>query len=218
MITLYGMTVSFPVNRVRLCLNAMEQDYEFVILNPLAGETRTEAFLSMSPAGKIPAIDVDGVTVFESNAIMKYLCRQFESDYYPSDIKQQTAVDSWCDFSAIHVGNGVAKAMFNKVFAPALGMPVDEQSMKDGYGFIERFFAVVDQQLSKTPFIAGDSMTIADFSLLATVDPADVLEVDLNQYPHLNSWCQKLKAEDFYTRMHASFAESLQALMQAMQG
>ena len=93
MIKVYGLELSFPVNRVRLCLNAMELEYEFVRINPLAGETQTEDYLKMHPAGKIPAIDDAGFTLFESNAIMKYLCRKYKSDFYPDDITAQAHVD-----------------------------------------------------------------------------------------------------------------------------
>ena len=48
MIKLYGFKPSFPVNRVRLCLNAMGVEYEHIPVNPLAGETQTEEYLKMS--------------------------------------------------------------------------------------------------------------------------------------------------------------------------
>ncbi len=215
MIKLYGLGVSFPVNRVRLCLNALNLDYEFIQTNPMAGDTQSADYLKMSPAGKIPAIDVDGFTLFESNAIMRYLCRKYESGFYPADIEAQGRVDAWCDFSAIHVANGVGKVLFNRLLAPMLEMEVDEQSLKDGYAFIDRFFGVADRQLAKSSHVAGDELTIADFSLLATVDPAEVLEVDVTQYPKLDAWRKKLMSEKFYTKVHKSYAETLQAMMAA---
>ena len=106
MLKLYGLELSFPVNRVRFCLNAMGIDYEYIRINPIAGETQTEDFLKLSPAGKIPAIDDDGFGLSESNTIMKYIARKHNSDFYPTDIVAQANVDMWLDFIAIHVGNG----------------------------------------------------------------------------------------------------------------
>ena len=213
---LYGLELSFPVNRVRFCFNAMGLDYELIRLSPIAGETQTEEYLKLSPSGKIPAIDDDGFGLFESNAIMKYAARKYNSDYYPADIETQANVDKWLDFIAIHVANGVGKVLFNKILAPAIGADVDEQSMKDGYGFIERFFAVVDQQLASSAYIAGDTMTIADFCLLGTVDPVDILEVDMSAFPHLEAWRKKMMVEDFYKKVHNSYNETLEAMMSAM--
>ncbi len=215
MIKLYGLGVSFPVNRVRLCLNALNLVYEFIQTNPMAGDTQSADYLKMSPAGKIPAIDVDGFTLFESNAIMKYLCRKYDSGFYPADIESQAKVDAWCDFSAIHVANGVDKVLFNRLLAPMLEMEVDEQSLKDGYAFIDRFFGVADRQLEQSSHIAGDQLSIADFCLLATVDPAEVLEIDITQYPDLDAWGKRLMSEKYYKTMHKSYAETLEAMMAA---
>lgn len=214
MIKLYGFQPSFPVNRVRLCLNAMELEYQLIPTNPLAGENQTDEYLKMSPSGKIPALDDDGFALFESNAIMKYLCRKHKSDFYPSDITSQANVDKWLDFTAMHLGNGIAKVLFNKIIAGIIDAPVDEQSLADGYSFIERFLKVIDKQLGTSTFLASNSMTIADFCLLATIDPLEVIEVDINDYPNVKAWREKLMQEDFYKKMHNSYGEMLEGIMQ----
>ena len=139
MIKLYGFELSFPVNRVRLCLNAMGKDYEFIRINPLAGENRSDDYLKINPSGKIPAIDDGGFCLSESNAIMRYLCRKYRSEFYPENIEAQANVDKWLDFTAAHLGNGFNKVLFNKYIAGIAGIEVDEQSIKDGYAFIQRF-------------------------------------------------------------------------------
>jgi glutathione S-transferase len=214
MITLYGLELSMPVNKIRMCLNALNQEHEFVRVNPLAGETQTESYLKMHPAGKVPAFDDDGFFLFESNAIMRYLCRKHSSDLYPNDIIAQAKVDQWLDFSSIHVSNGVTKIFFNKILAPIIdGAEVDEQSLLDGYNFLKRFLPIVNDQLGTTAFLAGDSMTIADISLLAIIDPAEVLEVDIAEYPHLNAWRKKIMNEAFYKKTHNSYSETFDTMM-----
>lgn len=213
MIKLYGLNLSFPVNRVRMCLNAMELDYEFIVVNPLAGETQKEEYLKLNPSGKIPALDDNGTALFESNAIMKYLCRKHNSDFYPDDIVAQANVDKWLDFIGAHLSNGLAKVLFNKVIAGLIDAEVDEKSMQDGYGFMERFMKVIDQQLGKSNYLAGDKMTIADFCLLATVDPVEAIDFDLADYPNIQSWRNKLTSEPFYKKVHNSYKETLDAVM-----
>lgn len=188
MITLYGLELSFPVNRVRMCLNALNLDYEFISVNPLAGETQTEPYLKLHPAGKVPAFDDDGFILFESNAIMKYLCRKQNSDYYPSDINDQAKVDQWLDFTTIHLANGINKVFFNKVVAPMIKADVDEKSIEDGYNFIKRFLPIINDQLAASTYLATDSMTIADFCLLGTIDPIELIDIDITEYPHIDTW------------------------------
>lgn len=210
MIKLYGFEPSFPVNRVRLCLNALELEYKFISTNPIEGECQTEEYLKMSPAGKVPAIDDDGFALFESNAIMKYLCRKHKSDFYPADITAQANVDKWLDLTAIHLGNGIGKVLFNKVIAGLVGADVDEQSLKEGYAFVERFLGIIDKQLGTSTYLASNNLTIADFCLLSTIDPAEVVEVDISQYPNVDTWRNKLMQESFYTKMHNSYGEMLE--------
>jgi glutathione S-transferase len=194
----------------------MKLEYEFIEVNPLAGENKTEEYLKVNPGGKIPAIDDDGFTLCESNAIMKYLCRKHKSDFYPDEIKAQAEVDKWLDFTAIHIANGFGKVLFNKVLAGMVGATVDEQSLKDGYGFIERFLGTIDKQLETSAFLAGETMTIADFCLLGTVDGAEVVDVDMSQYPKLNAWRNKLMQKRFYKNVHNSFGETLESAKASM--
>ena len=216
MIKLYGFELSIPVNRVRLCLNAMGLDYEFVRVNPMAGEHQTKEHLKRHPAGKIPAIDDEGFTLFESNAIMKYLCRKYKSEFYPEEIIAQAQVDQWLDFITNHLANGFNKVLFNKFIAGIVGADVDERSLQDGYGFIKRFLAVIDKQLGASTFVAGNNMTIADFSLLATVDPAELIDINLQDYPNVDAWRNKLLKEKFYTDMHNSFGEAMEKMKAVM--
>ena len=213
MITLYGLALSFPVNRVRFCLNAMDLEYDFVSVNPLAGETQTEEYLKIHPVGKIPALDDDGFVLFESNAIMKYLCRKHDSEYYPDETKAQAIVDQWSDFTTIHLANGIMKVAFNKLLAPVIEAEVDEVSIKDGYNFINRFLPIINDRLGTSAFLAGDNMTIADFCLLGTIDPVDMIDIDLSEHPHVDAWRKNLMAKDFYKRVHNSYSESYNALM-----
>ena len=91
-------------------------------------------------------------------------------------------------------------------------MDIDEQSLKDGYGFIGRFFGVLDQHLENNEYLANGKLSIADLGLLATVDPADIIEIDMSEYPYLNKWRQKLMQEDYYQKMHSSYAVALEAM------
>lgn len=212
MIKLYGLEQSFPVNRVRLCLNAMKLEYEFIRIRPFKGENKTKDYLKINPGAKIPAIDDDGFTLFESNAIMKYLCRKYNSDYYPEDVEAQAHVDKWLDYIAIHLGNGFGKVLFNKFLAKIVGAEVDERSLQDGYNFIERYLGIIDKQLATSLFVAGNTMTIADFCLLSTIDPSEAIEINITDYPGVNAWRTKLMQESFYKKMHNSFGETLDKL------
>jgi glutathione S-transferase len=209
MLKIYGIDVSPPVNAVRMCANALGLEYEYIQVNIPEGEHKSEKYLALNPVGKVPAIDDDGFTVFESAAIMKYLCRKNDANYYPQDLFRQAIVDQWLSFVCVHIYMALARVLFNKVIGPLIGAPVDEQSLKTGYEFLARFLPVIEGQLKKTKYLAGDELTIADFALLANVDPAEVIELDLSQYPKLNAWRENLRSQDFYQKVHKYYGESI---------
>lgn len=209
MLKIYGTDPSSPVNAVRMCANALGLEYEYIQVNMSEGEHKSEKYLALNPVGKVPAIDDDGFTVFESAAIMKYLCRKNGANYYPQDLLKQAIVDQWLSFVCVHIYMALARVLFNKVVGLLIGAPVDEQSLKTGYEFLARFLPVIEGQLKKTKYLAGDELSIADFALLANVDPAEVVELDLTPYPKLSAWRENLQAQGFYQKVHKFYGESL---------
>ena len=211
MLKIYGFDFSSPANKVRMCANALGLEYEYIQVNMREGEHKSDKYLAVNPAGKVPAIDDDGFTLFESNAIMKYFCDKSSSSYYPKDPLKRAIVDQWCDFVSIHIHMAFVRVTFNKIVAPQMGFDVDERSLRDGQVFLGQFLPVIEGQLGKTELLAGDELTIADFCLLATVDPAEMIELDLTPYPKLNAWRENLRAQEFYQNVHKFFGESMMA-------
>lgn len=206
---LYGGDLSFFVSKVRMLMNYLDMDYTYERVSIPKGETRTPEYLRMHPGGKIPALDDDGFYLFESNAMLRYLAQKVNSPLYPTALKQRAQVEQWIDFVSMHVGNGISRVLFNKVIAPKFGMPVDENSLKDGMAFLERFLPVVENQLAKSSYLAGDALTLADFVLLATVDPLEIIGVDVAAYPKLQAWRESLRAQPFYQKVHAAYGVAL---------
>jgi glutathione S-transferase len=215
MIKLYGIGISFNVSKVRYCLNYLDLDYEWVQTNPMQGENQTKEFLKISPTGKIPAIEVDGVAIFESNAINKYLASKYRSGIYPSDLEQRVKVDAWMDYGAIHIANAMGRVLFNRILAPMIGKEVDENSLKTGLEFLAQYLPICDRQLAKNKYLAGDKLSLADINLLAIVDPAEMAQIDLSPFPNVVKWRNDLKAQDFYQKCYKDFGQYVQEMMNA---
>ncbi len=209
MLTIYGSDLSAPANKVRFAANAMGLEYEYKKIDLRAGEHQKPEFLKINPVGKIPALSDDGLNLFESNAIIRYLADKNKSSLYPKDLKGRALVDEWMDFGSMHIGAALAKVMYNRVFAPLRGVAVDENSIKEGLGFLDRFLPVVDHQLGKHSYLTGSQLTLADINLLALLDPCEIAGIDLSKYKNIVGWRNELKEQNFYTRCHAEYGETL---------
>ena len=210
MLKIYGHPMSAPTNKVRMCANAAGLDYELVVIDLSTGEHKGEDFLTINPAGQVPAIDHDGFRLFESNAISKYLAKS-KPGLYPAEPAKQALVDQWCDFVSNLVMPGIGRILFNRLLAPQIGLPVDEAAITEGEEILARSLPIVESQLNVHAHLAGDDFTIADIALLATVDPVEAIALDLTPYPKLSSWRQQLREQDFYTRVHKYYGEGATA-------
>ncbi len=211
MLKIYGFDVSTPSNAVRMCANALGLSFEYVQVNLPEGEHRSDSFLAVNPIGKVPAIDDDGFRFSESVAIMKYLCRKHVSPLYPEDMTEQARVDQWCSFVSVHIHMAMGRVFFNQIVAPRLGLEVDERSMRDGREFLDRFLPIVEGQLDKSAYLAGDTLSIADLCCVNVLDPAEMIELDLAPYPKLSAWRKTLRGQDFYRKVHGDYGAAMMA-------
>jgi glutathione S-transferase len=208
MLNLYGNPLSSPTNKVRYVANYLNISYDFHIINIGAGEQRNPEFLKINSFGRIPAIDDNGFTLAESNAIIRYLADKNNSSLYPRELQQRARVDQWMDYAAQHIAIPTSKIMFNTYYYKFLNMEKDERSLQDGYHFLERNLPAVEQQLKQHAYIAGDTMTIADIAMLAALDVCELSKVDLTVHSNLNAWRTKLMNEAFYQRCHKNYTET----------
>lgn len=205
MLTLYVHPFSTPALAVELTANATGTSFEKHVVDLQNGEQRSEAYQAINPAGKVPAL-VDGdFTLSESLAIQRYLARRKNSDLYPEDIKGQAKVEQWMDYAAHHVRMPYGRIQFNKILAPMIGQPSDEASIQMGLHFLSQNFPIIEAQLTKHEFLCGNSLTLADITLLAAMDPTELLEIDLSDYPYLTRWRMALRERDFYQNTHSHF-------------
>ncbi len=207
MIKLYGIGLSFNVSKVRYCLNYLNLKYDWVQTNPIAGENRTDEYASICPTGKVPAIGIDGFKLFESNSINRYLATINNSSIYPQDAKKRAVVDAWMDYVAIHVAHALGRVLFNRVFAPMTGQKVDQESIRVGLEFLDKYFPILEKQLSQNPYLAGKEFSLADINLLSVLDPCELAQINIDRYPALKKWRAGLKSQPFYQKCYSDYTQ-----------
>jgi len=195
---IYGDTQSGNCYKIKLLCELLQLDYEWIDVDILAGDTQQSAFLSKNPNGKIPLLELpDGNVLTESNAILNYLAA--ESDLLPTDAFALAKVQQWQFFEQYSHEPYIAVARF---IAKYLGLPEDrradyESKHQGGY----KALAVMEKQLSKTAFLAGDKFTTADISLYAYTHVAHEGGFELTEYPKISAWLASIKTMPNYRKM-----------------
>lgn len=198
MYKVYGDYNSGNCYKVKLMLNLLGSEYEWVPVDILNGETQTPAFLEKNPNGKIPVLELeDGTCLWESNAILNFLADS--SSYLPSEPRLRTQVLQWQFFEQYSHEPSVAVARFIQFY---LGLPAERMTeyramQKAGY----RALAVMEQQLDRTPFLVGENFSIADIALYAYTHVAHQGGFDLAPYTGIRRWLDRVKAQPGYIGM-----------------
>ncbi|OEC60192.1 glutathione S-transferase family protein [Pseudomonas sp. ENNP23] len=191
MYKVYGDVISGNCYKVKLILELLGQPYQWVPVDILKGETRSEAFLALNPNGKIPVLELeDGTTLWESNAILNFLAEG--SDLLPTEPRLRTQVLQWQFFEQYSHEPYVAVARFIKRYQ---GMPAERAEeyqvcLVRGY----KALRVMEQQLSRTPYLVGDTYSIADIALYAYTHVAEEGGFDLSGVPAIQAWMARVAA------------------------
>jgi len=198
MYTVYGDMLSGNCYKIKLLLKLLGVEHQWVHVDIMAGETRTGAFLTMNPSGKVPVLAIDGREYLaESNAILNYLAE--DSTYLPAGGMARAKVLEWQFFEQYSHEPYIAVARFINTF---LGLPkgrLAEYEAKQAGG--HKALAIMEQRLAKAPFLVGDTATIADISLYAYTHVAGEGGFSLARYPGVQKWLVRIERLPGYVSM-----------------
>jgi len=182
-------------HKVHIMLEECELPYRAIPINIGAGDQFTPDFLAISPNNKIPAIvDADGpdgkpITLFESGAILVYLAGKTGKFLGTTDREKFSALQ-WLMFQMGGIGPMLGQAHHFRLYAPEkIAYAIDRYTHE-----ANRLYGVLDKQLSKTEYLAGDEYTIADIAAFPWTRSAANQGVDWNEFPHAKRWFDKIDA------------------------
>lgn len=173
-------------------------DYEWVDIDILKGESRTDGFLAINPAGQIPVCILDnGEVLSESNAILYYLA--VDSEFWPAEKLAQAQVLKWQFYEQYSHEPSIAVARFIKFYQKMPQNRVEEYGIKLKAGY--RALDLMEGQLAKQHFITGKRCTIADISLYGYTHVAADGGFDLSKYPAIQTWLLRIAGLPGYVSM-----------------
>jgi glutathione S-transferase len=198
---IYGDKQSGNCYKVMLACSFLQLDSQWIDLDILAGDTKEENFLHKNPNGKIPLLELsDGHLLWESNAIINFLADR--TVLYPTDAWTRAKIHQWQFFEQYSHEPYIAVARFIQKY---LGLPAEraeEYKAKQTGG--HKALSVMEQQLRKTPFLVGEELSCADISLFAYTHVAHEGGFDLETYPAIQNWLQRVKATENFIAMPES--------------
>jgi glutathione S-transferase len=198
MIKLWGRANSSNVMKVIWLLQELGLPYDRVDCGGPFGGTTTPEYRAMNPLGVVPSLEENGFTLFESNAILRYLCNSQAGEcFYPKAARSRATIDSWLDFqqTALNrpqgiVFQGLVRTAPEKRNHAAIAAATTE---------VAGIWAILDARLERHPYVVGDSFTLADIAFAVHVHRWFVMPVEGRpEAPHLHAWYQRLLERPAY--------------------
>jgi len=183
-VRLYDYFRSSACYRVRIALNLKGVAYEPVPTNLAEGAQRSPDYLDKNPQGFVPMLEIDGLKLTQSLAIIDYLDARFpEPKLVPAEPAARSrelamALTIACD---IHPLNNLRILKYLKD-----GLDVPEPQRDDWYRhWVEEGFSALEVLAGETRYLSGDAPGLADICLVPQMANARRFNVDLSAYPRL---------------------------------
>ena len=178
-----------------------------------AGDQFKPDFLKIAPNNRMPAIvdphgpDGAPISIFESGAILQYLARK-TGKLYGTTERQRIAVDEWLMWQMGGVGPMAGQAHHFLTYAPAMDPPNHLPYAQNRYrNEVSRLYGVLDRQLAKHEFVAGDALSIADIGIWPWAQNWKGQQQDISDKPHFTRWLDTLAARHAFIKGRAVGAE-----------
>ena len=199
--------------KITIALEELALPYRVNLINIGAGEQFAPDFLKISPNNRMPAIiDPDGpdgapIAIFESGAILQYLARK-TGRLLGATERDRVVVEQWLMWQMGGLGPMAGQAHHFLKYAPALDPPQDLPYAKDRYRReVARLYGVLDRQLAKAAYVAGDFLSIADIAIWPWAILWQGQSQSLDDKPDLGRWLDRLAARPAFQRGKAVAAE-----------
>ncbi|WP_454733077.1 MULTISPECIES: glutathione S-transferase family protein [Cupriavidus] len=178
---IYGIAASRAI-RPLWAAEELGLPYEHVPLHYASPEAKAPAYLAINPNGMVPAIDDDGLVLYESLAITLYLARRHAGRVlWDGTARQDALILQWTLWAATMVEPLTTQlAQHTRLLPPAQRDPAQAVA---ALAALRKPLAVLDAHCARQPYLLGDSFTVADLNLaavlhrLADLDAADLANV-----------------------------------------
>lgn len=192
-------------HKITLFLEEVGLPYRLHRIDISAGDQFKPEFLAISPNNKIPAIvdslPVDNgapIGVFESGTILQYLAEK-TGKFLSKELRERTTTLEWLTWQVAGLGPMLGQNHHFTHYAPQPVPYAIERFQQE----TKRLYGVLNTQLTKNAYIAGDTYSIADIATYPWIVAHERQRIDLAEYPAVRNWFERVKARPATQKAYA---------------
>mgnify|MGYP000508783999 CR=1 FL=1 len=185
--------ISAASRRVTLTLHLLGVRVDERVVQLASAEDRA-ALRALNPNNKVPVLEDGELVLWESHAIMTYLCARTPGQaLYPTELAARADTDRWLHWISAHLSPAVGGLGFEHIWKQRIGQgPPDPAHVERLLGQVRQFGEVLDRHLATRRWIVGDAVGLADLSVAATLMHAVPGRVPLEPFRHVRALCGRV--------------------------
>ena len=197
MLKILGRTNSSNVQKVLWACDELELSYQREDIGGDFGGNQEPKYLAMNPNGLVPTMIDNGNVLWESNAIIRYLCENHAPNLLlPEDPWQVALAQQWMDWQQTVLAPAIRPVFWGLVRTPEDERNVDE--IAAGQTQTASAMTILDHHLSQNTFVAGSSLSLGDIPVGIMAYRWFQLDIERIELPHLVRWYQSLADRKAY--------------------
>lgn len=191
MLNILGRKSSSNVQKVMWCCGELGIPFEREDVGGPFGRNREPAYLALNPNGLVPTVIDDGLVLWESNAIVRYLAAVHgEGTLWPKEPRARAVADKWMDWCANVLDPAFTPAFMGLVrTAPEKR---DRAAIESSRDKTAAAFAILEAALARDGYPAGSAFSMADVALGPITYRWHNLDLRRENHPHLKAWYERL--------------------------
>jgi glutathione S-transferase len=199
MIKIWGRKDSSNVQKVLWCSDELNVGYERVDIGGRFGGNKEKAYLDLNPNGLVPTVEDGGFILWESNSILRYLVEKYGGgQLLSSTLEGRACANRWMDWQLTTLGPAMVPIFRGLVRAPEEKR--DLAAIETAVRKAGAVWRILDNQLAKGGYLAGDSFTIGDIPLGVWAYRWFNLPIQRPELKHLSAWYNRLCERTPYQR------------------
>jgi glutathione S-transferase len=175
--------------------NELGIQLELQLVELMKGAQKDPGFLKLNPNGRVPTLADGDFVLWESNAIMQYIAgKKPNNALWPADDKTRADIARWQFWQASQWNKATGMLVWENMIKKFLNLGApDPAKIKEGEELFRSSAAVLDGHLKEHQYLVGGGLTLADFSVAASLVYARPARLPLEKYENIRAWYGRIE-------------------------